>query len=83
VIWGEVPGMLGDCGLLVKPGSPDNIAQGVETCIDDASLRAQMGERARRRAEQVFSWKRSCQSLAEAYEVAYFVRHGKTFQFLY
>jgi len=76
---GEVPGMMGNCGLLVEAGSPDNIAQEVETCIDDASLRAQMGERARRRAEQVFSWKKSCQSLAEAYELAYFVRHGRTF----
>ncbi|MEE8480278.1 MAG: glycosyltransferase family 4 protein [Desulfobacterales bacterium] len=73
---GEVPNMLGDCGLLVEPESPDAIAKGVDKLLNDPGLRKHMGHKARKRAEHTFNWKKSARTLIEAYQNALCVRYG-------
>jgi len=73
---GEVPNMLGDCGLLVEPGSSDAIAKGIDKLLNDPDLRKREGRKARKRAEQAFSWEKSALTLIEAYQNALCVRYG-------
>jgi len=44
----------GETGLLVPPGAPDAMAAAVTALADDPVRRRQMGERGRRRVEQLF-----------------------------
>ena len=45
----------GEHGLLVPAGDADGLARGVESLLQDAALRARLGEAARRRARETFS----------------------------
>lgn len=43
------------CGLVVPPGDPASFAEAIETLIDDAASRIQLGHAARARAEERWS----------------------------
>lgn len=42
----------GRCGLLVPPGDPDALAEGISRLLEDASLCAELGQRGRERAAE-------------------------------
>ncbi len=73
---GEVPGMVGDAGVLVPPADAPALAGAVEGLLDDPVRRAELGRRARERAEERFTWKRTARTLERAYEKAIRLRHG-------
>lgn len=51
----EVLGPDGECGLLVNPTDPVDIAEKLGRILDDDDVAARMGERGRRRAVELFS----------------------------
>lgn len=60
----SMPEVAGDAALLVDPDSTDDIRRGLGRLLADATLRAQLVERGRRR-EATFSWQRvAAESLA-------------------
>ncbi|HQP91864.1 MAG TPA: glycosyltransferase family 4 protein, partial [Candidatus Omnitrophota bacterium] len=67
---GEIPYMLGGCGLLTEPGDEKSLAQGILKLTEDPFLRLEMGRCARRRAETFYSWKNTACNLQNAYEKA-------------
>ncbi len=64
---GEVSQMVGDAGLLVKPGSASRLAEGIIKLISDSALRMSLGEKSRKRAEDIYNWKVSSETLLKAY----------------
>ena len=49
---------LNDCGILVNPHSPEELAKGMVQLFDDPSLREDLGSKGRKRAMEHFSWHR-------------------------
>lgn len=72
----EVEKMVAEAGILVAPGRPLLIAEAVVNLLDDDALRARLGTRARRRAEDVYHWSKSAETLQRAYEKAFRVHYG-------
>jgi len=58
----------GENGLLVSPGSPNELAQSICSLLDDQRLRKKIGFSARRIVEKKFSWKKNAQKTYEFYE---------------
>jgi glycosyltransferase involved in cell wall biosynthesis len=72
VIAARSPGLTEVCGeavLYTDPHDPDDLAARLTQVAADAELRADLGERGRRRAAE-FSWARSARSHVEAYTLA-------------
>jgi glycosyltransferase involved in cell wall biosynthesis len=72
VIAARSPGLTEVCGeavLYCDPHDPDDLAARMTEVASDAQLRADLGERGRRRAAE-FSWARSARSHVEAYTLA-------------
>ncbi|MBU1863692.1 MAG: glycosyltransferase family 4 protein [Candidatus Omnitrophica bacterium] len=67
---GEVKTMLEGCGILVKPGSSDALAEGVQRLLNDDTLIETMGLLARQKAEEKYNWPRVAKELINAYAVA-------------
>ena len=67
---GEVGRMVGDAGILAKPGDVNSLAQGIVTLLCNESLRRDYGERARRRACAEFTWGETARNLLDAYKRA-------------
>ncbi len=65
---GEVEKMVGDAGILVDPGQSKPLAEGILSLLIDDRLRIKLGEKARTRAEEVYNWKNSANTLLKAYE---------------
>jgi glycosyltransferase involved in cell wall biosynthesis len=53
-------------GLLVEPGSPDDLARAIERLAADEQLRAKLGASARRRAEEHYTWARNAARVFDA-----------------
>ena len=65
---GDVPALLGESrGVLVEPGSVDELARALIDLAGDAQERQAMGQRARRWTEQHLSW----HDVASLYETVY------------
>ena len=66
---GGIPVLIDDesTGLLVEPGDPVGLAQAIRRLAEDASLRLGMGERARQRAAELFSWDRIANETVAVY----------------
>ncbi|MFH0782200.1 MAG: glycosyltransferase family 4 protein [Pseudomonadota bacterium] len=75
---GDLPEMLGDCGKLVAPDSYLEIAAAIDALLDDDEERSRLGKKARERAEQYYSWRKSAETLVEAYHKALHIHHGVT-----
>jgi glycosyltransferase involved in cell wall biosynthesis len=50
--------VVGDAAVFVNGQDPAAIAAAVDALLDDAALRGDLSERARRRAESLFSYER-------------------------
>ncbi|MDO8281052.1 MAG: glycosyltransferase family 4 protein [Thermodesulfovibrionia bacterium] len=61
----EVTGNDGSCGFLVSPTSPDEIAEKIVFLACNAAARSRMGESARLRVSENFTWKRSVDRLLD------------------
>ncbi len=67
---GEVPYMIGDCGVLVEPDNLTQMAEAILDLIDNPQKRKQLGEKARKRAEEMLTWKHTTLQLLKAYHIA-------------
>lgn len=72
----EVEKMVDDAGILVPPDDPRQMAEAVIGLLDNDDLRAHLGAKARRRAERVYNWRQSADTLQSAYEKAFKVHYG-------
>jgi glycosyltransferase involved in cell wall biosynthesis len=71
---GALPEVVGDCGVLVEPGNPSDLAAELGALLDDAPRRRRLGAAGRRRVEDRFTWRAMAASTAEVYEES--VRRG-------
>jgi MMP alpha-(1->4)-mannosyltransferase len=68
---GALPEVVGDCGVLVEPGNPSDLAGALGALLDDEPRRRALGTAGRRRAEDRFTWRAMAAATAEVYaEVA-------------
>ena len=58
----------GQTGLVVPPRDPEALATAINRLLADQQLRAEMGERARQRAQQEFSHETMIDRVLELYE---------------
>ncbi len=67
---GQCPEVLGQGahGLLVPPGSPEELCKEIRRLLADAALRHNLGERFRRHVEQSYSTTRIMRLICEVYE---------------
>lgn len=63
----EVVGPDGECADLVTPGDVGELVTALERLLDDPARREQMGARARRRVQELFSWRAVAIAVAAAY----------------
>jgi glycosyltransferase involved in cell wall biosynthesis len=66
----EVVGAHGETGLLVPPGDVGALATTLLTALDDAGLRARIGDGGRRRVLERFTWRATAEGTVEAYRQA-------------
>jgi glycosyltransferase involved in cell wall biosynthesis len=66
----------GRSGLLVAPGDPAALAGGALALLADPALRARLGQGARARVAEHYSWDRLARDAERAYESALRARHG-------
>ncbi len=60
----------GDAALYARKDDPEDFAQKVMTLLDSASLRAELGARARKRIEEKLNWDMEKRELLQAYATA-------------
>jgi glycosyltransferase involved in cell wall biosynthesis len=65
----EVVGEDGDTGLLVPPGDPSALAVALGRALDDADLRARLGEAGRKRVLERFTWRACAEGTVEQYRL--------------
>lgn len=65
----EVIGNEGRCGLLVPPGDARALAQALRALASDAAQRKTMGDAARARIEQQFTWEMAARRMAVALNI--------------
>ncbi|HET6793919.1 MAG TPA: glycosyltransferase family 4 protein [Acidimicrobiales bacterium] len=63
----EVVGTHGETGLLVPPKDPSALADALGRALDDAGLRARLGETGRRRVLERYTWRATAQGTVEVY----------------
>jgi glycosyltransferase involved in cell wall biosynthesis len=63
----EVVGTPGESAMTVPPGDPGALAQQIIEVLDNAELRARLGEGGRRRVLDRFTWRRTAEGSAEQY----------------
>jgi glycosyltransferase involved in cell wall biosynthesis len=66
---GEVRKMLQGCAILAKPGDVGSLVTRIETLLDNPMLRSELGQKARKRAEDEYNWSVTASNLLEAYHV--------------
>lgn len=64
---GEVPNMVGEAGLLAEAGNSKDVAEKINILLDNPELRIKLGKKARLRAERMYSWTNSAQTLVQSY----------------
>jgi glycosyltransferase involved in cell wall biosynthesis len=64
----ETMRIVSDCGIFAEQETPEALADAIATLLDDATLRARLGEAGRRRASEEFSWTADAQKLVSAYD---------------
>ena len=64
----EVVGKDGSCGILVKPGSAEDLTRGIRQMLDASSeTRIRMGKAGRARVEDHFTWRRAAERTVDVY----------------
>ncbi len=66
---GAIPEIAADAALLVRPGEPGALAEGIGRCLHDVALRAALVARGRQRVAH-FSWTATARGLAALYREA-------------
>jgi len=57
----------GECGVLVPPGDAVALAEAIERCLQDASLRTRFGLNARRKVEETFDIRRNVSAYTQLF----------------
>jgi len=52
----DLPEILAGCGLIVKPGRPDKIAEKIQYLIENKEIARKMGGKAREKCIKEYSW---------------------------
>jgi len=65
----SIPEVVGDAGLLVDPGNPEDIAEKLHNILTDKELAHRLSQKALERTK-LFSWKAVARSTLEVYEQA-------------
>ncbi|MFA6809306.1 MAG: glycosyltransferase, partial [Eubacteriales bacterium] len=73
---GGVSEALGECGLVVTPGQYKELADALITLLQDADLRRVLGEKANKRALELFTLDRFTRMHLKVYRKLYFTRIG-------
>jgi glycosyltransferase involved in cell wall biosynthesis len=60
-----LPEIIGDAGLLVPPGEPKAVGSAVRTLLDDPLLCRTLGDRARARVLDRYTWPTTARRLME------------------
>jgi len=64
---GALPEVVGDCGVLVEPGNPSDLAAALGALLDDEPRRRALGDAGRRRVEERFTWRAMAAATAAVY----------------
>jgi len=64
---GALPEVVGDCGVLVEPGNPSDLASALGGLLDDRPRRQRLGVAGRRRVEERYTWRAMAAATAEVY----------------
>ena len=67
---GALPEVVGDCGVLVEPGNPSDLAHALGDLLDDEARRRRLGAAGRRRVEERYTWRAMAAATAEVYAEA-------------
>ena len=67
---GALPEVVGDCGELVEPGNPSDLAGALGRLFDDPDRRRALGAAGRRRVESRFTWRAVAAATADVYREA-------------
>jgi glycosyltransferase involved in cell wall biosynthesis len=65
---GALPEVIGECGVLVTPGRPEELAEALVRVAQEPERYAEIAERARRRAIERFSVRRMIEGTLRVYE---------------
>ncbi len=65
---GGIPEVVSDCGLLVEPRSPEQIAEATNKLIDDEKLRKRLSKKARERSEKIFDFNIIAKKVERSYK---------------
>jgi glycosyltransferase involved in cell wall biosynthesis len=60
--------VVGDAGVLVPPGDAVALASAIAELLEDPARREELGEAARRRIEQQFSWQVTARQMTDYYQ---------------
>ena len=64
---GALPEVVGDCGVLVEPGNPSDLAGALGALLDDPARRRALGLAGRQRVLNLFTWRAMAAATAEVY----------------
>jgi glycosyltransferase involved in cell wall biosynthesis len=64
---GAIPEVVSDAGLIVPERNPAALAQAIQTLYLDPARRAAMGKIGRQRVEELYTWERIAQNMADIY----------------
>jgi len=64
---GALPEVIGDCGVLVKPGDAGALAGAIGDLLDDPTTRKRLGRAGRARVSEKYSWAHVAAATAEVY----------------
>jgi glycosyltransferase involved in cell wall biosynthesis len=67
---GAIPEVVGDCGVLVTPGDPEELAAALGDLLADEPRRLALGTAGRRRVEERFTWRATAQATVQVYAEA-------------
>lgn len=67
---GEVEKMVADAGSLVEPGMAEPLADAIIALLFDKELCVRLATKARQRAEKIYNWKTSAETLLKTYQCA-------------
>src|SRR3954451_9680050 len=64
---GALPEVVGDCGVLVEPGNPSDLAGALGALFDDPGRRRALGSAGRERVLSLFTWRAMAAATADVY----------------
>ncbi|MDP2924043.1 MAG: glycosyltransferase family 4 protein [Candidatus Omnitrophota bacterium] len=66
---GEIRKMVDGCAILTASGDANSLSEGIIRLLEDEKLRKNLGDKARKRAEEKYNWKISAKNLLNAYHL--------------